>query len=226
MKVLLVEDDKDIRESIKEMLEQEGFTVDALGDGGQALRRLLSNHDSYDIVVLDMILPEIEGKEICRLVRKENIVTPIVMLTGQRDLREKVEAFSAGADDYVTKPFFIDELIARMHAIMRRPRQSTKLNTLVVGNLELNFATRKVYKDKVEFFLTPKEFHILELLMRNPDQVLARDKLLAHGWDFSYTSFTNVIDVHINSIRKKLRMSKDRDLVTVHGVGYRLKVKS
>jgi DNA-binding response OmpR family regulator len=222
MKVLFVEDDKDIRESIKESLELEDFVVDTLSDGREALNRVVTNHADYDMVILDMMLPTMDGKEICREIRNQGISIPVIMLTGKSDLREKVETLNAGADDYVTKPFYIDELVARLHAIMRRPTQATQDHSLVVDNLELNVTERKVYKDGVEFPLTGKEFHILELLMRNPNQVIGRERLLAHAWDFNYTSFTNVVDVHINSIRKKLHLHKEHELVTVHGVGYKL----
>jgi DNA-binding response OmpR family regulator len=223
MKVFFVEDNKDIREGVKNALEKENLLVDTAEAGDVALNRLLSYYNAYDVVVLDMLLPKVHGKEICRVIRKNGISIPIIMLTGTRDLEEKVEALDAGADDYITKPFFIKELLARVRALLRRPRQVADDRLLICSGLMLNPRTRKVYKNNQEIALTLKEYAILELLMKNPGQVLARDKFLVSGWDFNFYSFANVVDVHINNIRRKLGMGKKGALETVHGVGYRLR---
>ncbi|MDQ3076010.1 MAG: response regulator transcription factor [bacterium] len=223
MKIFFVEDDKDIRDSVKSVLEHEGFVVDALEDGDIALKRILTHPTTYSVIILDMGLPKMNGKDICRHVRKENIGIPVIMLTGTKDVKEKVEALNAGADDYLTKPFFSEELVARIHALMRRPKQTLQDECLTVSSLKLYPLTKKFFKGKKEIKLTAKEFQILELLMSRPDQVITRTQLLEHAWDFNYSSFTNVVDVHVNSIRHKLGMNKDSVLETVHGIGYKLK---
>lgn len=222
MKILLVEDDVIFAEGVKEALGIKGFAVDMIHEGEKALRRINANRGTYDVIILDIMLKDYDGKEICRLVRKDKIKTPIIMLSGKRDSEEKVKALNLGADDYMTKPFSSDELFARLQALLRRP---TEVNSpeLLVANIRLNPQTRKVYKDGVEIILTLKEFSVLEYLMRNPGQVMARDQILDHAWEFEFSSLSNIIDVHINGIRKKMSMKKNELLETVHGIGYRLK---
>ena len=223
MKILLVEDDVELVKALKTGLEKEGFTVDALMDGITGQKRLEIHHDAYDVVILDLTLPGVHGSEICRNIRARGIRTPILVLTGRNDTKDKVNALDAGADDYLTKPFSISELIARIRALLRRP-QTILANELVAGDIVLNSLTRKVFKRGREVPLTLKEFGVLEYLMRHPNQVVLRDQILDHVWDFNFSSFSNIIDVHINRLRKKMNIGKKENILeTVRGVGYRLK---
>jgi len=222
MKILIIEDDIVFAEGVKRILNDEGFTVDVINDGEKGLRRLIVHRDSYDIVILDLNLPGIDGDEVCKKLREEKILTPVIVLSGQSSVEEKVKVLNMGADDYITKPFFSSELIARLQALLRRPKELNN-NELTIADIKLNPQTRAVHKNGKEVNLTLKEFSVLEYLMRHPNQVVARDQILDHAWDFNFSSFSNVIDVHINGIRKKMNMKKNDVLETVRGVGYRLK---
>ena len=144
------------------------------------------------------------------------------MLSGESDVEEKVAALNIGADDYITKPFSVNELVARLQALLRRPK-SVQDSELIVGDIVLNPQTRQVYKDGEEIKLTLKEFSVLEYLMRYPNKVIPRDQILDHAWDFNFSSLSNIIDVHINGLRKKMKLGKGGILETVRGVGYRLR---
>ncbi len=222
MKIILIDDDAIFAEGIKKVLEGEGFAVDVFLEAEKALRHVLLHGGSYDIILLDMLIPEISGKEICKRVREAKIDTPIVMLSGESDVEEKVAALNIGADDYITKPFSVNELVARLQALLRRPK-SVQDSELIVGDIVLNPQTRQVYKDGEEIKLTLKEFSVLEYLMRYPNKVIPRDQILDHAWDFNFSSLSNIIDVHINGLRKKMKLGKGGILETVRGVGYRLR---
>lgn len=222
MKILLIEDDQIFAEGVRKILAEKGLAVDIVNEGDKALRRILVNKNAYDVIILDIMLDNVDGKEVCRALREENVTTPIIILSAKTDPEEKVKALNVGADDYITKPFSGDELFARIQALLRRPKE-LNADELVVAGIRLDPQTRKVYKDGKVIELTLKEFSVLEYLMRHPDQVLARDQILDHSWEFNFSSFSNIIDVHINGIRKKMNMKKNEMLETVHGVGYRLK---
>ncbi len=221
MKVLLVDDDEIFAEGVKAGLAKEGFAVDILNDSAKAKTRLSDHRDTYDIFIFDMMMPETSGVELCKFVRSEDIKTPILMLSGITDPLDKAMALNAGADDYITKPFSLVELCARLQALLRRPKE-VKESKVMIGNITLDSINHIVKKGGKNVELTLKEFSLLEYFMRHPNQVLLRDQILDHVWDFNFSSFSNVIDVHINSLRKKLKMGSKGMIETIRGVGYRL----
>ncbi len=223
MKILVVEDDEKLNAALKMGLEKEGYAVDGLFDGKSAEKRLLLNHSDYDLVILDLSLPEKTGIEICQSIRSNDISVPVLILTGHDATSDKVTALDAGADDYLTKPFSILELSARVRALLRRPQKADP-SKLEVLDIVLNPATRKVTRAGKEIELTLKEYSILEYLMHNVNQVVTRDQLLDHVWDFNFDSFSNIVDVHITNLRKKMNGKGGNNCIeTVRGVGYRLK---
>ena len=223
MKILLVEDEPKLSKAVAKALKNFGYTVDIIDDGKAAYERIRLYHQDYDLVILDLMLPGIEGHIICRRVRENNIEIPILVLTAKVDVASKVDLLRRGADDYLSKPFSLDELEARIKAILRRPKGAIS-ESLRVADLELNLTERTVYKNDERVNLTLKEFALLEYFMRNKDRVISRDELLSHVWDFNYTSFfSNSVDVHIKNLRKKIKDDTGQRLIeTVRGVGYRL----
>jgi DNA-binding response OmpR family regulator len=225
MKVLLIEDDKALNTSLKTSIEHEGYAITPFLDGKDGLRHLLLNAMDYDLVIVDWMLPGKSGVEICREARERGVAIPILMLTGKDATGDKVNALDSGADDYLTKPFSLDELLARIRALLRRPKQSLQTE-ITSGDLVLNTATRKVMIAGKEVPLTLKEFNILEYFIRNPNKVLTRDEVLDHVWDYNFSSLSNIMDVHINNLRKKLKKNTHNNYIeTVRGVGYRLRVQ-
>jgi len=220
MKILLVEDNKKLSDSIKAGLEQEGFAVDCLYDGLLAERRIAVNRDEYDLVILDRMLPGKEGVEVCLAWRRAEITVPVIMLTALGTTDDKVFGLDAGADDYLPKPFEFDELIARIHALMRRPKNLAS-DIIVVGDISMDMTKRKVKFKSKELSLTLKEFMVLEYLLRNTDKVITRDTLYAHAWDFADSAFSNTVDVHIKNLRKKLH-DNGKLIQTIRGVGYKV----
>ncbi|MES3006011.1 MAG: response regulator transcription factor [Patescibacteria group bacterium] len=222
MKILIIEDDIRLAQALKRGLEQESYAVDILNDGIEGEKRMLLNHTDYDLLILDLTLPGKDGFEICTHLRQQNINLPILILTGHVGTEDKVRALDSGADDYLTKPFSVSELAARARALMRRQKE-TVTPELTVEDIVLNPSSKKVYRAGKEVKLTLKEFSILEYFMRNPGQVIMRDQLLDHVWDFNFRGFSNVVDVHITNLRKKLNKGKMRNILeTIRGVGYRL----
>ncbi len=223
MRILIVEDEEKLALSLKKGLEKEGFAVDYIMDGEAGERRIIISHKDYDLIILDLMLPGKDGFQICRTVREQQINVPILVLTARDATDDKVAALDAGADDYLVKPFSFEELMARVRALLRRPEQ-TLPNELVVKDLKLDTTTRKVTRKGKEINLTLKEFNLLEYLMRNADQVLTREQILDHLWDFAFDSFSNVVDVHIKNLRKKIDGTHHEKLLeTIRGVGYRIK---
>jgi DNA-binding response OmpR family regulator len=223
MRILVVEDEEKIAEALTEGLTKKGFAVDVMKDGAEALNRLSLHRNDYDLVVLDLGLPGMSGAEVCREARAKEVTTPILILTGEDKVETKVDLLLSGADDYLVKPFSFEELLARIHALSRRPTD-TKPAILRVGDLELDPAAHRVKKDGEPLELTLKEFMLLEYFMRHPNEVVNREDLLTHLWDFNYESFSNVIDVHIKNLRRKLGSTgEDSILETVRGIGYRLR---
>ena len=222
MKILLVEDEEKLSQAISKGLQLEGYTVDEVSDGKKALTRISLHRSDYDLIILDLMLPSMDGYEICKQVREWNITVPILVLTARAETDSKVKLLQSGADDYLVKPFSFAELVARVRALMRRPTESLP-EALQFADIELRPAERKVERSGREISLTLKEFGLLEYFMRHPNQVVNREDLLNHLWDFNYVGFSNVVDVHVKNLRRKLDgESSDGVLQTVRGIGYRL----
>lgn len=223
MKILLVEDEQKLADALKRGLELAGYAVDIVSDGKKALTRISLHRDDYDAVILDLMLPSMDGHQICREMRAQDITLPVLILTARAETDTKVDLLLSGADDYLVKPFSFAELSARLQALLRRPAQSLP-EVLRVEAIELNPATRKVSLDGRELSLTLKEFGLLEYFMRHPNQVVNREDLLTHLWDFNYVGFSNVVDVHIKNLRRKLDGAEGEGVLeTVRGIGYRLR---
>ncbi len=220
MKILLVEDNVKLSKTIKQGLEQEGFVVDCIFDGISAENRLKMSRDEYDVVILDRMLPEKGGVHVCKALREDNVNVPIIMLTALDTTEDKVEGLDAGADDYLAKPFEFSELVARLHALLRRPKNLTS-DVIQLGDIVLDTTNKIVtYKGK-ELPITLKEFMVLEYLIRNSGKVISRDTLYSHAWDFADSSFSNTVDVHIKNLRKKLK-DNGKIIQTVRGLGYKI----
>lgn len=223
MKILLIEDEAKLAKTIAKGLEGHGYAVDTVADGEKALTRITLHHTDYDLVVLDLMLPSLDGYAICREMRARGIVLPILVLTARAETDTKVELLLAGADDYLVKPFSFEEFLARIQALLRRPSGSLP-SVLRAGDLELNPTEHTVMLSGKPVALTLKEFGLLEYFLRHPGEVVNREDLLAHLWDFNYESFSNVIDVHVKNLRRKLAQGDRGDLLeTVRGIGYRLR---
>lgn len=222
MKILLVEDEQKLAQALAKGLGLEGYTVDIIPDGKKALTRISLHRADYDLIILDLMLPSMDGYEICKQVREMNITTPILVLTARNETDTKVQLLTAGADDYLVKPFSFAELVARIRALLRRPTESLP-EKLQSGDIELSLSDRRVTVNGKEVSLTLKEFGLLEYFMRHPNQVVNREDLLNHLWDFNYAGFSNVVDVHVKNLRRKLGSGDSGStLETVRGIGYRL----
>jgi DNA-binding response OmpR family regulator len=220
MKILVVEDNKKLAENLKQGLTQEGYAVDVIDEGPAAERRILINRDEYDLVVLDRMLPGKDGVSICNYWRENGVVIPVLMLTALDTTDDKIGGLNSGADDYLAKPFAFKELLARIHALLRRPKNSFP-DILTFKDISIDTNSRVVtYKNK-PVFLTLKEFMVLEHLMRNLNKVVTRDELYSHSWDFADSSFSNTVDVHIKNLRKKI-YDNGKTIQTVRGVGYKM----
>jgi len=222
MKILLVEDNKKLAQSVKKGLEQEGYAVDILFNGEEAEKRMTLHAADYDLMILDVMLPGKDGISVCMSLRDANIVVPIIMLTAKDTVDDRITGLDAGADDYLIKPFSFEELLARIRALLRRPKQVSSV-VVKVNNLELDTTTKVVTIDGITIPLTLREFGILEYLLRHPNQVISREQILANVWDFSFDSMSNVVEVHIKNLRKKLH-GYEKNLETLRGMGYRLTV--
>jgi two-component system, OmpR family, response regulator len=223
MRILVVEDEPKLAAVIAKGLEAKGYAVDTIGDGAEALTRILVHGKDYDLVILDLMLPSKTGAEICKEARAQGSTVPILVLTARTETEHKVELLLAGADDYMVKPFSFDELLARVQAILRRPNESLP-TVLTAGDIELDPVAHTVKQDGNEVPLTLKEFRLLEYFMRHPGQVINREDFLTHLWDFNYEAFSNVVDVHIKNLRQKLdRKDAPSIFETVRGIGYRLR---
>jgi heavy metal response regulator len=221
MRVLVIEDESKVASFIKKGLQEESYAVDVASDGEEGLTYL--NNNTYDAMVLDLMLPKKNGIEVMREVRAMKLNVPVIMLTARDTLADKVMGLDAGADDYLTKPFAFQELLARLRSLMRRGKAEVAM--LKVDDLTLDPATRRVKRGEQEISLTAKEFSLLEYLMRNTGKPISRAELSEHVWDVSFDRMTNVVDVYINFLRNKVDRDFDRKLIhTVRGVGYVLKV--
>lgn len=224
MRLLIVEDEEKLAKALKTGLSKKGYAVDTISNGRKGFDRIILNHMDYDLIILDLMLPGMDGASITKGMRERNITTPILVLTARDETDSKVDLLLSGADDYLVKPFSFEELCARIQAIFRRPKNNLT-SVLTVGDIELNSTSREVHRDGVKIPLTLKEFVMLEYFMRNPDKVVEREELLSHLWDFDYGSFSNIVDVHVKNLRKKLGNNGNSPeiLETIWGVGYRLK---
>jgi DNA-binding response OmpR family regulator len=221
MKVLVIEDDRTVGQYVKRGLEEHRVHTDLVDDGMEGLR--LASGAQYDLIVLDLRLPGMTGFEVLRTLRDRGITTPILVLTAQDAVDFKVQALRMGADDYVTKPFAFEELLARVEALGRRPKE-LRAPVLRVGDLELDTATHEVRRAGQPIELTPKEYTVLEYLMRHTGRVLSRTLITEYAWDYHFDPGTNIVDVVINRLRKKVDSGHEKKLVhTVRGVGYVVK---
>jgi len=224
MRILLVEDDLKISSFIKIGLESNDYKVDVAYDSPIGEKLALSG--KHDVIILDVVIPGISGFELCRKIRNNNILTPIIMLTSLDAVEDKLEGFDCGADDYLTKPFSFQELLARIRALNRRNKKEMVKPALKVGDLEVDTITRKVKRGDKAINLTATEYKILELLMESQDKVFDRIVIAEKIWGFSFNSGTNIIDVHINSLRKKIDRDFETKLIhTRKGFGYLLSDK-
>lgn len=220
MKILIVEDNKKLATNLKEGLEQDGFVVDCIFDGLEAERKIRIQQKEYDVVILDLMLPGMDGVDICLSWRTHGVTVPILMLTARDTTDEKVRGLNVGADDYLAKPFALEEVIARVRALLRRPATSEQV-ILRVGDITLDTISHDVKKGDEKIELTLKEYMVLEYLMKNQGRVVTRDTLYDHAWDFADTSFSNTVNVHIKNLRKKLH-DNETHIQTVRGVGYKM----
>lgn len=220
MVILVVEDEREAAAFIRRGLEEEGLTVRWTGNGQEAIDLIESN--DYDAVTLDLMLPGATGLEVLQTIRDQGITVPVLVVSGLSTVEDRVLALDRGADDYLTKPFAIEELIARLHALTRRSRQAVA-PVLVVGALELNTANHDLKRSGRSISLTQREYAIVELLMRNPDRIMTRAIIGEHVYGFEYDLSSNVIDVHIARLRRKLDEGFDRSCIkTIRDSGYRL----
>jgi heavy metal response regulator len=221
MRLLVVEDEKKVSSFIKKGLEEEGYAVDVASDGETGLQMALDR--VHDLIILDIQLPKRDGLSLLHELRQEKVTTPVLLLTVRATIEDKVLGLDAGADDYLTKPFAFQELVARTRSLLRR-RPEGKPAALQVADLTLDPARRLVFRDNRRIDLTAKEFALLDYFMRNPGRVLTRTMIAEHVWDYDFDSMTNVIDVYVNYLRKKIDSDQEQKLIhTIRGVGYMLK---
>lgn len=221
MRILVVEDEKDLNRVISKRLQNEGYSVDRCFDGEEALEYL--DAGEFDAVVMDIMMPKKSGIEVLRAMRREKNTTPVLLLTAKDSISDRVAGLDAGAEDYLVKPFAFEELLARIRA-MTRKAAGFGTNTFAVGDLVLDISTRRVTRAGEEISLSAKEFDILEYLMRNQGIVLSREKIENHVWNFDYAGGTNVVDVYIRYLRKKIDEGRDQKLIhTIRGAGYVLR---
>lgn len=221
MRILIIEDEKTLADSIKTGLTDEHFAVDVLYDGVSGYEQAAV--EDYDLIILDVMLPKMDGLTVCQKLREENVATPIIMLTAKDSVEDKVKGLDTGADDYLVKPFAFDELLARVRALTRR--QGNRQPVLTIDDLVLNPSTHKVERNGKEITLTSKEYILLEYFMRNPNHVLSREQIITHVWDFSENLQSNIIDVLIKRLREKIDkpFPKKKPLfVTARGFGYKI----
>ena len=221
MKVLIIEDEKKIAAFVRKGLEAQGFVVEVSHHGDEGFA--LATSQPYDVAILDIMLPGKDGLSILRNLRERKIALPVILLTARSELNERLEGLNLGADDYLTKPFHIEELIARIHAVTRRAA-GTSQSILAVADLKMNLLTRKVARGGQTIELTAREFSLLEHLMRSPGRVLTRVEICERVWDYNFDPGTNLVDVYVQRLRKKVDGDYPQKLIeTVRGVGYRIR---
>ncbi len=220
MRILLVEDDADLAQFIRKGLKEEHYAVDVATDGEEGLALALNN--TYDLLILDIMLPKLDGLTLCRRIRAKGSMTPVLLLTARNTVEDKVSGFDTGADQFLPKPFAFVELLAQIRALLRRG-SSQQIVQLQAADLKLDPASHRVWRAGQEIALTNKEYALLEFLLRNKNRVLTRTAIIEHVWDISYDPMTNIVDAHIRALRAKI----DRDfspplIATVRGAGYML----
>ncbi len=220
MRILLIEDNRRLNDSLRKVLQDDGYVVDPAYDGLEGEE--LATMTSYDVVILDIMLPEKDGLAVCRSLRNKRIRTPILMLTARDALQDRVTGLDSGADDYLVKPFEVDELRARIRALLRRDSPE-KSGLLCVGDLEIDVATHTVRRGERPIELTAKEFSLLEYLVRHPNRLITREMAQEHLWSYDHAIASNVVDVYIRRLRRKIDDPEKVKLIeTVRGVGYRV----
>ena len=220
MRILVVDDEKKIALGIKKALESQKYAVDVCHDGIEALN--MAEAIEYDLIILDRMLPGIDGVSIIKNLRSQNIYTPILLLTALGTVKDKTDGLDAGADDYLPKPFALDELLARVRAILRRPKVKAEI-ILTVSDLSLNLNTHSVKRSNKDIILTNKEFSLLEFLMRNKNQPISKEQIITHVWNWDSDILPNNIEVYISYLRDKVDKPFSKKLIkTVRGVGYKI----
>lgn len=223
MRLLVVEDEKKVSSFIKKGLEEEGYAVDVANDGEEGLYMALDR--VHDLIILDIQLPKMDGLDVLQELRKQKVPTPVLLLTVRATIEDKVLGLDSGADDYLTKPFAFQELVARIRALLRR-RVEAEPAVLQIDDLSLDPARRIVSRGDEKIDLSPREFSLLDFFMRNPGRVLTRTMITEHVWDYDFDTDTNVIDVYVNYLRKKIDAGREPKLIhTVRGVGYVMKAE-
>lgn len=221
MRILIVEDDEGVSSFVAKGLEEAAFAVDVAEDGEAALYQASIN--TYDVIILDIMIPLVDGFDVCRELRQEGAQTPILMLTARDDVEDRIEGLESGADDYLTKPFAFRELLARVRALLRRKEKEFVDSSFSVGDLEIDSNSQRAWRSGEEIHLTPKEFTVLEYLARNANRVIGRAEISEHCWNENYDPFTNSIEVIVNRLRKKLEKGSFNQLLhTRRGAGYML----
>lgn len=221
MRLLLIEDDRLVSNFIKKGLTETGYAVDLAHDAQEG--NYLAQEEDYDLIILDLMLPGGDGLDICRQLREKGIATPILILTARTQVEDRIAGLNAGADDYLTKPFAFSELQARVQALLRRSYREAA-PTLKVADLELDPRSHEVRRNGREIELSPKEFSILEFLIRNKNQVVTRTMILEHVWDYNFETFSNIVDVYMTHLRKKIDGRENKKLIqSIHGVGFKIK---
>ncbi|HMI29622.1 MAG TPA: response regulator transcription factor [Gaiellaceae bacterium] len=225
MKILVVDDERAVRESLRRALELEGYEIELAADGSEALQALTDDQPQPDAVILDVLMPGIDGLEVCRRLRAAGNFVPVLMLTARDEVENRVAGLDAGADDYVTKPFALEELLARVRALLRRTSEGDGGGeVLTFANIQLDLGTREVRREGRQIELTRTEFALLELFLRNPRQVLTRSIIFERVWGYDFGFASNSLDVYIGYLRRKTEAGGEPRLIhTVRGVGYALR---
>ena len=225
MQILIIEDETKIAHILHQGLTEDSYNVDVAYDGEEGWEKILIN--TYDLIIMDLMLPKIDGFSLCKKIREKKIHTPILMLTARDAIEDKISGLDAGADDYVTKPFSLDEISARIRALLRRGDKTDPV-ILKTADVMLNPATKQVSRANHLLRLTAREYALLEYFMRNPNTVLSKSQLLEHVWDYQYEGLSNIVETYVKYLRQKLKINKNaNDLIhTVRGLGYILKSKT
>ena len=221
MKILVIEDEKKIANLLQKGLREQGYTVDLSHDGNDGLER--ASAQPYEAIILDIMLPGRDGLSVLRKLRERKVTTPVLVLTARGEVNERVEGLNAGADDYLAKPFAMDELVARLRALMRRVT-GENISFYKVADLSMNLVSREVIRGTRKITLAAREFRLLEHLMRSPEQVLTRTQIIERVWEYHFDPGTNLVDVYIQRLRRKVDDGEEVKLIqTVRGVGYAIK---
>ena len=221
MRILIVEDEKKMASFLERGLKEEHYAVDIAYDGEKGWEYAMTN--DYDLLILDWMLPKMSGVELCHKFRKEGKITPVLILTAKDSVEDKIKGLDQGADDYLTKPFSFEELLARIRALLRRPSHITDKTVLQCANLKLDLIKRQLWVGEQEISLSQKEFALLEFLMRHAGEVVSRTAIAEHVWDLHFDPMSNTIDVYINFLRKKIGETPSKSKIeTIRGTGYRL----